>query len=414
MKITLMECQVECLRAVKRWNLGVEGVTPGTGPPTPTSLQILGAVPRDLIEIELFGRFSRQQVQRELAELELNGLMSHAVCPRVRYPSMYFTTMDGAHAEIDVDEPDGNGKTKVTLRRAPLSHIRRLEDEVLGYKLEPHGVEALADFEEALKTGKQVVKHHFFPEINTPLARFIDVTDMAYQQDLSGWTYSDGRPAYSGVGPLKNWGDVQEAYEQAKAFVLELSSAKVVEEALDECFRAIRANADAQHGGKATDHILSVAGKYITARERLRGYLRVRPKTPSEPETIVPAKIVDVELPREKESVLQLKERAEEWVRTHGHSFPGTRPLARDLQCPESSLDKAIKMSTYLKARKAEYAAKRKSFRSQSLGEFVLDNVAQTREVEPEATLEDLVREQQSDDAADNRRMRKGRPQDRT
>lgn len=405
MKIILSDCHVECLRSIKRWNLGVQGCTPGTSPPCPTRLQIIGAIPRDLVEIELFGRFPREQVQRELAELELNGLIKNAVLLRGPYDQMHFMTLDGAHAEIEISEPDGHGKRRVFLRRPPLSIRRHMEEEVLGYALEPHGVEALTDFEEALKTGKQVLKHHYFPEIKTPIARFMDVAHMAFVQDLSGSTYSDGRPAYSGIGPLRNWGDVQRAYEEAKAYVLELPNAQIVEAALDECFYAIRASADAQDGGRPTDQLLSLSGKYITAHGRLRGYVRVMPQTPASPsESQTPSTKPVKGPPKAKESVLHLKQRAEEWVKAHGGFFGGLTRLAEDLNCAKSSLSKAIKMSTYLKAREAEHKERRKVGRTQSLDDVTLDNKPQEREENPQSVLNDLIEEQRADDATDNRR----------
>jgi hypothetical protein len=86
--------------------------------------------------------------------------------------------------------------------------------------------------------------------------------------------------------------------------------------------------------------------------------------------------------------------------------FPGFRELARELGCEKrlSSLNNAIKSSTYLSARKAEYDKEREAKpREQQLSDLHLDQAVQSREPEPPDTLEQLIKEQEADQRNDTR-----------
>jgi hypothetical protein len=54
----------------------------------------------------------------------------------------------------------------------------------------------------------------------TPMARFLEVVDQAYQQGLCPHTRSDGTPARGPATPIKNWGVVMEARDAAAASVV--------------------------------------------------------------------------------------------------------------------------------------------------------------------------------------------------
>ncbi len=102
-----------------------------------------------------------------------------------------------------------------------------------------------------------------------------------------------------------------------------------------------------------------------------------------------------------------LRERAENHVKTVCNGiFPGVRGLARALPCERrlSSLVNAIRSSTYLSARKAEYDKRRKTQpRERKLTEVDLDQIAQSTEPDPAQVLDDLIDEQATEDRRDKR-----------
>ncbi|MBI1824860.1 MAG: hypothetical protein HY287_17085 [Planctomycetes bacterium] len=109
-----------------------------------------------------------------------------------------------------------------------------------------------------------------------------------------------------------------------------------------------------------------------------------------------------------RESRHGLAQRAEEYVRLHG--YPGVNELARKLECQGSSLLNAIKVSTFLTARKAEHEDGQKPRRLASLNRVLLDNTSQTTEPDPSAlALEALIAEQAAEQKADTRVTRKSR-----
>lgn len=107
------------------------------------------------------------------------------------------------------------------------------------------------------------------------------------------------------------------------------------------------------------------------------------------------------------ESVKSLRQRAEEYVKRRSNVFPGVRPLARSLKCPESSLHKAIKGSSYLKARQKEHEHQKGGKLEYSpLTEVHTDSITQRTEPDPAQSLEELVAEQEADRRNDERRRR--------
>lgn len=92
------------------------------------------------------------------------------------------------------------------------------------------------------------------------------------------------------------------------------------------------------------------------------------------------------------------KEKAEQHVKRNG--FPGVNALAKIVGCVPSTMSKAIKRSSCLKARMAVHIAEHQSKPLElSMTDYVLDNVQQTTELNPEDTvLKSLVAQQEADD----------------
>lgn len=107
------------------------------------------------------------------------------------------------------------------------------------------------------------------------------------------------------------------------------------------------------------------------------------------------------------QSRIELRKRAECYVKSQGDIFPGVRALAKILTCPESSLSNAIKDSTYLRARKAEHQKRIRTASTQTLSEYDFDQLKQSTEPDPSDALDDLVAEQQADLRKDSRRSRR-------
>ncbi len=103
-----------------------------------------------------------------------------------------------------------------------------------------------------------------------------------------------------------------------------------------------------------------------------------------------------------------LRLRAEKHVKGRKGIFPGVRALAGKLRRAPSSLLDAIKDSSYLTARKAEYMALRKRPRVEPLDSVTLNGQAQATEPDPSKTLEGLIEDQQADQRADDRRSTRG------
>ncbi len=119
-------------------------------------------------------------------------------------------------------------------------------------------------------------------------------------------------------------------------------------------------------------------------------------------EAVITPKRPTAGMPRHK-----LVKKAEQWVKKHNGKFPGVNSLAKILDAAQSSLSKAIKDSSYLKARKAEHEAERKGKpRETQMTDMVLDGSVQATERDPQnqAALNELVAEQQMDIDADNGR----------
>lgn len=88
----------------------------------------------------------------------------------------------------------------------------------------------------------------------------------------------------------------------------------------------------------------------------------------------------------------EVQRTAEKHCREHG--FPGVRNLARICGCAFSTMDKAIRRSTYLSARRSEYKRANKKLRKIRLTDVHLDRLSQTTEEDP---LEYLIAEQKRD-----------------
>ena len=102
-----------------------------------------------------------------------------------------------------------------------------------------------------------------------------------------------------------------------------------------------------------------------------------------------------------------LRKRAEQHVRGR-RRFPGFAVLRDALGCPKSSLHDAFKSSTYLKARKAEYEAKRSGMpKTVSMTDIVLDSTKQTTEPDHVETVDELIADQEADARADEARERR-------
>ena len=116
------------------------------------------------------------------------------------------------------------------------------------------------------------------------------------------------------------------------------------------------------------------------------------------------------------DEVIQL---AEAHVRKHDGAFPGRNKLAEFIGCAPSSVTKAVKRSTYLKARKAEHEASKKSGRevhvSGSMDQFAGGTAPEPPEPdEPddgEAELQQLIAEQRADQMREERQRRAAKRQ---
>jgi len=92
----------------------------------------------------------------------------------------------------------------------------------------------------------------------------------------------------------------------------------------------------------------------------------------------------------------EVQRTAEKHCRKHG--FPGVRNLARICGCAFSTMDKAIRRSSYLRARRSEYKWDNKKPRKTRLTDVHLDRLPQTTEENP---LEQLIAEQKRDMGSD-------------
>lgn len=86
------------------------------------------------------------------------------------------------------------------------------------------------------------------------LKHFLSVCDQAYNQELSPWTRSDGTPQSTKPGPLRNWGDVRAAMEQAVAWAFRLDHPGMIIGKIQNTYEALRrvyatpVDDDALHG----------------------------------------------------------------------------------------------------------------------------------------------------------------------
>lgn len=89
------------------------------------------------------------------------------------------------------------------------------------------------------------------------------------------------------------------------------------------------------------------------------------------------------------------KEAAERHVKRNNHVFPGVNTLAQVIDCAPSTVFKAIKHSTYLKARKAEHENHPKKPKVVALTPTILETTPQESAIEPrEVALARLTQEQ--------------------
>lgn len=109
--------------------------------------------------------------------------------------------------------------------------------------------------------------------------------------------------------------------------------------------------------------------------------------------------------------------RAEAHVKAHGGVFPGRNKLAEIIGCAPASITKAVKRSSYLKARKAEHDAAKKSGRevqvSDPMDAFVGESGSD--EDDRDAALDRLIAEQEAERKREERQHRsaKRRPPQR-
>lgn len=107
----------------------------------------------------------------------------------------------------------------------------------------------------------------------TPIARFIDVCDAAYQNDLGVFTRSDGTPHAGRASPdAPNWGAVDEARAAAIAFALPIAGFSLK---VDELYRATGAYCQAVNGAHTPDELRRLDSDFKRAREALRAYRTV-------------------------------------------------------------------------------------------------------------------------------------------
>ena len=83
----------------------------------------------------------------------------------------------------------------------------------------------------------------------------------------------------------------------------------------------------------------------------------------------------------------------------HKHGFPGVRNLAKICRCAPSTMEKAIGLSSYLRAQRSEYKWANKKLRKTRLTDVHLDRQPQTTEEDP---LEQLIAEQKRDRDSDH------------
>ncbi len=86
------------------------------------------------------------------------------------------------------------------------------------------------------------------------------------------------------------------------------------------------------------------------------------------------------------------RKRAEKHVKDHDGAFPRVMQLAKIIGCSRRTIDKAVKNSAYLKARKAE-AQSKQSGRTVPLSDNAIEEASQRQHDE----LADLIAEQKSD-----------------
>lgn len=95
-------------------------------------------------------------------------------------------------------------------------------------------------------------------------------------------------------------------------------------------------------------------------------------------------------------------EKAEAHVKAHRGAFPGQNKLAKIVGCSPASIAKAVRLSAYLKARKAEHdAAKRGTSperqSSQPVEELAYDRDWKAAETDRDAALDKLIAEQKAE-----------------
>jgi len=97
----------------------------------------------------------------------------------------------------------------------------------------------------------------------------------------------------------------------------------------------------------------------------------------------------------------EAQQAAESHVKAHGGAFPSIKRLAEIVRCSRPTMDKAVKASKYLKARRAESQAA-KAGRAEPLTDAAIDQTEQQTEAQPDE-LAELIDEQRADERQEER-----------